>query len=103
MQHIAEVREIIDELEAKLESYTDKTLWQKSNVSEWYPWILEEGPKIIASWRELAGMVSLMNGDQLLDLLNKWEQMLMMINQEETLALALKFKRRNDAPPKNES
>lgn len=102
MQNIAEIKELIDELEAKIESYSDKTLWQKSNVTEWYPWILSEGPKIIQSWREIAGMISLMKGDQLLELIAKWEQMLALINQTETLELALKYGRKNNLPIKGE-
>lgn len=99
MKSIAEVGALIDELEAKLESYSDKTVWQKSNVSEWYPWILEEGPKIIESWRELAALIKLTTGDQLIDLMNRWESIQKLAADQEVLSLAVKFNRRNTVPP----
>jgi hypothetical protein len=99
MQNISEVKDLIDELENRIESYGDKSVWQKSNQTDWYTFIIEKGPKIVASWREIAGMISLTSGDQLLELQAKWEQMLLLINQSETLGIAMKFKK-SGAPQK---
>ncbi|HSY77543.1 MAG TPA: hypothetical protein VK890_11835, partial [Bacteroidia bacterium] len=78
---------------AKIESYTDASLWQKTDVTSLYPWIIDEGPKVIASWRELAALISLMNVDQYEQLVTKWEQMLALLAQSDTLELAMKFKK----------
>jgi hypothetical protein len=101
MQNISEIRNLIDEMEAKIDSYGDKTVWQKSNSGDWYTFVTEHGPKIIASWREIAGLISLCSGEQLLELMAKWENIQLLVQNQEVLQLAMKFKR-NVAPPNSE-
>jgi hypothetical protein len=101
MLKISEVREIIDELEQRISSYSDKSVWQKTSQTDWYTFIIDKGPKIVDSWRELAALISLTSGDQLLELQAKWEMFQNLTSNPEVLQLALKFKR-TDAPPKGE-
>jgi hypothetical protein len=100
MQNISEIRQIIDELEIKIESYGDKTVWQKTNSSDWYTFIIESGPKIIQSWRELAALIGLTPGDQLLELQAKLESIQSMVANQEVMQLAMKLNRK--APPEDQ-
>jgi hypothetical protein len=95
MQNISEIRELIDELDAKIHDYNDTTTWSKSNASEsLFPWIVEQGPKIIDSWRELAALIRLMPGDDLMGLVAKLEQIQMLVANQEVLQLAIKLNRK---------
>jgi hypothetical protein len=101
MQNISEIKVLIDEMEMKIESYGDKTVWQKSNSSDWYTFIVESGPKIIQSWRELAALVRLTPGDQLLELIAKLESIQAMVANQDVMQLAVKLNR-SVAPPNPE-
>lgn len=92
---ITEVRPIIDEFESRLEQYTTKPGWQKSSLELWQNFLVIEGPKIIDSWRELAGLISLLPEDELNKVIVKWDQILQLLNSEETLFLALKHRKKN--------
>jgi hypothetical protein len=95
MLAISEITPIIDALEERLEAYSDKTMWKTSaNQSDWQTWILTEGPKIVQSWRELASLISLTPGDQLIELQNKWESIQGLMQNSEVLAIALKYQRK---------
>jgi hypothetical protein len=96
MQNISEVQTIIDELETRINAYSDKAVWQKSNTTDWYTFIIEKGPIIVHSWRELAGMISLASGDQLLKLQAEWDQMFMLLEKSEALSIAMKFKSKRE-------
>jgi hypothetical protein len=98
MQNISEIRILIDEMENKIDSYGDKTVWQKSNSGDWYTFVIESGPKIIESWRQIAALISLMPGDQLLDLATKLESIQLMVANQEVMQLAIKLNRRSVAP-----
>jgi hypothetical protein len=102
MQSISEVRQIIDELETRIEHYGDRTLWQKSNQTDWYEFIIANGPKIVASWRELAALIGLTPGDQLLELQARWENIQSMVANQEVLAIAMKYNRKNEVPHSSE-
>jgi hypothetical protein len=98
MQNISEIKILIDEMETKIDSYGDKTIWQKSNSSDWYTFIVESGPRIIQSWRELAAIVRLTPGDQLIELLAKLESIQAMVANQDVMQLAMKLNR-NVVPP----
>jgi hypothetical protein len=98
MQNISEVARIIDDLERKLEEYADKTLWKQTNSTDWHTWIISEGPKIVDSWRELAALIRLTPGDQLLELIAKLEQIQVMVANQDVMQLAMKLNRKV-APP----
>jgi hypothetical protein len=102
MQNIAEVSAIIDELEIKIEEYSDRTLWQRSNTTDWFTFIIDKGPKIVASWRELAGLIGLTKGDQLLELIAKWESIQALMQNQDVMQLAMKYSKKNAAPQKSE-
>jgi hypothetical protein len=91
MQNISEVTIIIDDLERKLAEYSDKTLWKQSNSTDWHTWILTEGPKIVDSWRELAALIRLTPGDQLLELISKLESIRAMVSNQDVMHLAMKL------------
>jgi hypothetical protein len=95
MQNISEVREIIDELETRIETYGDKAVWQKSSQTDWYTFIVEKGPKLIQSWRELAALVGLTPGDQLIELQAKLESIQQMVSNQEVMQLALKLNKKS--------
>jgi hypothetical protein len=101
MQNISEIKTLIDEMEMKIESYSDKSVWQKSNSGDWYTFIIENGPKIIASWRELAALIRLTPGDQLLELIAKLEQIQEMVANQDVMHLAIKLNR-HVAPPNSQ-
>jgi hypothetical protein len=101
MQNISEIKILIDDMEAKIESYGDKTVWQKSNSSDWYTFVVENGPRIIQSWRELAALVRLTPGDQLLELISKLENIQAMVANQDVMQLAIKLNR-SVAPPATE-
>jgi len=98
MQNISEVAQIIDDLERKLEEYSDKTLWKQSNSTDWHTWILSEGPKIVDSWRELAALIRLTPGDELLALMAKLEQIQTMVANQDVMQLAMKLNRKAALP-----
>jgi hypothetical protein len=98
MQNITEVARIIDDLERKLEEYADKTLWKQTNSNDWQSWILTEGPKIVDSWRELAALIRLTPGDQLLELIAKLENIRAMVANQDVMHLAMKLNQKNAAP-----
>jgi hypothetical protein len=93
MQNITEVREIIDELEDRIESYGDKAVWQKSSTTDWFTFITEKGPRIVESWRSLAALISLTPGDQLIELQAKLESIQQMVSNQEVMQLAIKLNR----------
>jgi hypothetical protein len=100
MQNISEVKDLIDELENRIESYGDRSVWQKSNQTDWYTFIIEKGPKIVASWRELASLISLTPGDQLIELQRKWENIQQLMTNQEVLGIAMKYMKTSGAPQK---
>jgi hypothetical protein len=100
MQNISEVRMLVDEMERRIESYGDRTVWQKSDTTDWFTFIIEEGPRIIQSWRELAALIGLTPGDQLLTLQAKLESIQEMVANAEVMQLAIKLNRK--AEPKTD-
>jgi hypothetical protein len=99
MQNISEIKMLIDEMEHKINSYGDKTVWQKSNSSDWYTFVTESGPKIIESWRELAALVRLTPGDQLLELVAKLESIQAMVANADVMQLAMKLNQSRTVAP----
>jgi hypothetical protein len=88
---------IIDELDARLGIFTDKSEWNKTNMADWYPWLIEEGPRIVQTWREMMGILSLLPENEFSKYLEKWDKTLDLIDNDETFRLALKYKRKNQS------
>ena len=87
-----EVNELIDEFDRRLSQFPDKSTWQKTNMADWYPWLIEEGPRIIQAYRMMAGILSLVPKSDLERFQYKWDQMLELINSDETFLLAMKYR-----------
>jgi hypothetical protein len=98
MQNISEVAIIIDNLENKINEYSDKTMWKASNSTDWHTWMLSEGPKIVESWRELAALIRLTPGDELMALMARLDNIKAMVANQDVMNLAMKLNK-SAAPP----
>jgi hypothetical protein len=89
-----EAMDIIDEFERRLDEFPDKSEWQKTNMAGWYPWLIEEGPRIVYAYRELTGILSLVEPGQLQVYVDRWKHMLDLIDENEAFELAIKLKKK---------
>ena len=89
-----EMQELIDEFDRRLLMFPDKSTWQKTNMADWYPFLIDNGPIIIQEFRKMVGILSLIPKDDLERIQYKWAQMCDLIDNDETFQLALKFKKK---------
>jgi hypothetical protein len=101
MKDLIEVRQIIDELDDRIKSYGDKAVWMKSSQTDWFTFIVEKGPKIVDSWRELSALIQLTPGDQLIALQNRLDMFQQMAANPEVMELAIRLNRKV-VPPKTD-